>query len=260
MHLVIAMLAASVSVSGAQIPVRHREGLVHGFLVLRSLRGEIVANGDLIQNVRDDRVTTRLVFHFKDGSLYDDTTNFSQHRYFQLISDHLILRGPAFKHPLELNVDGVGRHATVRYSEDGKEKTAEEDFHDHSDLANGLVLVLLKNIHPEPKPIKVGMVVPTPKPRLVELAISAQGEEAFTTGNTKRKATRYVVKIELTGLSGVLAPLLGKEPPDTHVWILEGEAPAFIKSEGSLEAGGPVLRTELASPVWASPSSTGSAR
>ena len=61
------------------------------------------------------------------------------------------------------------------------------------------------------------------------------------------------MKIEIGGLSGVVADLLGKEPPDTHVWILEGEAPAFVKSEGPLSSGGPIWRIELVSPVWPGP-------
>lgn len=39
-------------------------------------------------------------------------------------------------------------------------------------------------------------------------------------------------------------------PPDSHVWILGGEAPAFVKSEQPLYFGGPVWRIELASPSW----------
>ena len=41
----------------------------------------------------------------------------------------------------------------------------------------------------------------------------------------------------------------GKGMPG-FVWILEGEAPAFVKSEGPLYFGGPVWRIELTSPVW----------
>ena len=60
----------------------------------------------------------------------------------------------------------------------------------------------------------------------------------------------YVVKVEVGGLTGVFASLLGKQPPDTHVWILEGEAPAFVRSEGALALGGAIWRIELVSPVW----------
>ena len=69
-------------------------------------------------------------------------------------------------------------------------------------------------------------------------------------GSTTRTATHYTLKVDIGGLSGVLAPLLGKQPPDSHVWILGGEAPAFVKSEQPLYMGGPLWRIELVSPTW----------
>ena len=63
---------------------------MHGFLSLRTTDGELVANGDLIQTARGDRVTSRLVFRFKDGSLRDETSVFSQRQNFRLISNHLV--------------------------------------------------------------------------------------------------------------------------------------------------------------------------
>ncbi len=50
-------------------------------------------------------------------------------------------------------------------------------------------------------------------------------------------------------MTGLVAPLIGKQPPDTQVWILGGEAPAFVKMEGPLYSGGPIWRIELVSPV-----------
>jgi hypothetical protein len=65
-----------------------------------------------------------------------------------------------------------------------------------------------------------------------------------------RKATHDVVEIELGGIAGLIAPLLGKQPPPSNVGILGGEAPAFVRMDGPLYAGGPIWRIELASPVW----------
>jgi hypothetical protein len=249
--LACAVLLQPVVLPAAPVAVRHLEGLVHGFLVLRTLEGDTLADGDLIQVAHGDRVTSRLVFHFKDGSIHDETAVFSQRRNFRLLSDHLVQKGPAFQHPIEVSIDGSTGQVTVHdTNDDGKEKVATDHFDLPPDVANGLVLTLLKNIRSDAPQTKVSMVVFTPKPRLVRLAITPQGEEAFSIGGSSRKATHYVVKVEIGGAAGLVATLLGKQPPDTHVWILGGEAPAFVKSEGPLYLGGPIWRIELASPVW----------
>ena len=65
-----------------------------------------------------------------------------------------------------------------------------------------------------------------------------------------QKATHYVLKVNIGGLAGLIAPLVGKQPPDSHVWIFGGDTPAFVKAEQALYPGGPVWRIELASPTW----------
>jgi len=119
-----------------------------------------------------------------------------------------------------------------------------------NDLANGMVSTLLKNVRPGGLPKSLGYVAATPKPRLVKLEIANAGQESFSTGGDGRKAIHYVVKVDIGGIAGVIAPLIGKEPPDAHVWILADDAPAFVKSEQTLYNGGPVWRIELVHPTW----------
>jgi hypothetical protein len=58
----------------------------------------------------------------------------------------------------------------------------------------------------------------------VTLEIDRAGTEPFTTGQASRNAVHYVLQVKLGGLTGLVAPLLGKQPSDAHVWIL-GRAP-----------------------------------
>lgn len=250
MHRTIVLFLLTTQLTAAPITVRHREGLVHGFLTLRSLQGELLANGDLIQNERGERVTSRLVFHFKDGSLSDETAVFSQRGTFRLISDHLVQKGPAFPHPVEMRINGASGEVVVHYSEDGKDRTASDHVKNASELANGMLLVLLKNLPARAADARLTYVVATPKPRVVTLIASVADEEDFNTGDETRKAKLYRLKIDLGGITGVLANFLGKTPRDEQVWILPGEAPAFVKSEGQMAPNNPVWRIELASPVW----------
>jgi hypothetical protein len=242
---------SSTTLFAEPVAVRHAEGIVHGFLSLRSTDGTLLANGDLIQTASGDRVTSRLVFHFKDGSILDETAVFSQRREFVLLTDHLIQKGPTFPRAEDVTINCASGQVTVRYTnEHGEEKVESEQMKLPPDLANGMTLVLMKNIRAAEPPKALSMIVTSPKPRLVKLAISSAGDEEFSTAGAPRKATHYVVKVEIGGVSGLVAPLVGKQPPDTHVWILQGEAPAFVKSEGPLFADGPIWRIELVSPVW----------
>jgi hypothetical protein len=253
--LFIAGLFGAGALQAESVAVRHPEGVVRGFLVLRSLEsGAVIANGDLIQFARGDRVTSRLVFYFKDGSLQEETAVFSQRRQFRLLRDHLVQRGPSFPRPQDVSIDATGGRVTVRHRDKDEEKIIDERMELPSDLANGMMVTLLKNISPNAPSTTVSMLFATPKPRLVKLVITRMGQEPFSVGRVSYKATRFNVKVEIGGLKGVLAKLVGKQPLDTSVWILGGEAPGFVRSEGQFYQDGPVWRIELAAPDYPRPS------
>jgi hypothetical protein len=240
------LLGVGKSALADPVAVHHREGISHGFLVLRSLDGKILASGDLIQVVKDDQVTSEVVFHFKDGSLHDETTVFSQDRTFRLLSDHLIQQGPSFPHPIDILIDASKNEVTIHASDKGKEKDATQHIDLPEDASNGMILTLLKNISPSSPETKVSMLTTSSKPRLVKLSISAGEERAFSVGRSTRKAADFDIKIEIGGIAGAVAPLVGKKPPDTHIWVSTGTSPTFVRSEGPFYEGGPIWRTDLA--------------
>src|SRR5438067_487359 len=177
--LISAALLHPARLPAESVPVRHMEGTVHGFLAVRTMQGETIAAGDLLQVVQGDRLVSNLIFHFKDGSVDDETTVFSQHHDFRLISDHHVQKGPSFPHPMDVSIDASSGQVTVRSYEDGKEKVETDHLDLQPDVANGLLLDLLKNIPPHAPETKVSYVAATPKPRLVKLSIKPEGEETF---------------------------------------------------------------------------------
>jgi len=251
-----ALMAVLLGVSGANafaepVTVRHLEGSIHGFLELRSEAGAVVASGDLIQWTHGGVVTTQTVFHFKDGSVDDETTVFSQRRTFQLISDRHIQKGPSFPHPMDMAIDCRSGQVTVRTTDkDGKEEVKTEHVDLPADLANGIVPLVVGNLPPGAAETTVSMVVATPKPRVVKLVISPHGEEPFSVVGSSHKAIHYEIKIELGGLMGVVAPLVGKAPPNIQVWVIGGQAPTLIREQGPIYPEGPLMTIEMASPVW----------
>jgi hypothetical protein len=229
------------------VSVRHKEGLLHGFLVLRDQQGRAIATGDLIQTTEGSRVTTELVFRFKDGSVHDETTVFSQDNFLRLASDHLIQRGPSFPASVDSTIDATQHKITVRSVEKGKEKDTDQGLDMPDDLSNGMTMTILRNLSAETPETKVSWLTTSASPRLVKLVISPDGERQFRAGGTLRKAIDFRLQFEIGGIAGAIAPLVGKKPPDAHMWISAGPAPTFIRFEGPLYEGGPVWRIELAS-------------
>jgi hypothetical protein len=63
----------------------------------------------------------------------------------------------------------------VRYTdEDGKEQTINERLDLPADIANGLLMTLVKHVQPNISETTVSFVAITPKPRLVKLVIVAR--------------------------------------------------------------------------------------
>ena len=219
------------------VSVRHPQGGAHGFVEVTTVEGTRIAVGDLLQSVRGSVVTSRLVLHFFDGSLDDETTVYSQRGTFRLLRDHHVQKGPSFPTPMDATVDAANGIITVR---DAAGSPKETHLALPPDVYNGLASSLLMNVSPAAAQIRIAVVVPTGDPRIVHLSMKNTGEVSFTLGGTPRKATDYQVHVEIGGVAGVVAPLIGKEPRDYHVWILTGANPAFIREEGQLYVGGPV--------------------
>src|SRR5271165_444303 len=125
--------------------VRHIQGTIHGYLELHDADGHLVASGDSTVVVHGEQVTSRTTFTFKDGSIDDDTTVFSQRRRFQLISDHHVQKGPFFPHPMDLMVDARSGQVTAHTNgKDGKDEVHADHVDLPSDLANGMVPLVIE--------------------------------------------------------------------------------------------------------------------
>ena len=241
----VALLPASLHAD--PVPVRYPQGSAHGFLAVKTLAGTPIATGDVTQVVHGDRVTSRVTFRFRDRSIDEDTTVFTQRGTFHLISDHHIQRGPSFPKHIDVFIDALTGQITSR-SKDGQIRQDHLDL--PPDVSNGLPPNLLMNILPSTPETKLSFVAPTEKPRLIQVSLKPAAEVPFTVGGSRRKAIDYVLHVELGGVSGIIAPILGKQPADYHIWIFAGTSPAFIREEGQLYEGGPIWRIEQISPEF----------
>src|SRR6266581_4417657 len=118
--LILAFTIAHVGAAVAgPVTVRYAEGVTRAFPTLRSTDNEKLAQGDLTQVVRGDRVESRLVFRFKDGSLYDAMDR------------------------------STGRYAVhYRADDDSPEEIIQGKFDIPDDAYNGMLSLVVKNLAP----------------------------------------------------------------------------------------------------------------
>jgi hypothetical protein len=229
-----------------RIPVKHIQVPMQGLMVARSEAGRIIARVKFAQVVHGDEVTMRLTYHFVDGSIDDETTTFSQQGTFRLVRNHHIERGPFFAKPVDFTVEAATGIATSRTTDkNGKVHVESEHIDLPDDLANGFVGTLLLNVPPNTAPFRVGMLAPVGGGRLIRLLISPQGEQPFHIAGQTLKATVFRIHPELGGIVGVIAQLIGLQPKDVMVWVLEGDEPAVVRIVGQLGGYGPVVDSEL---------------
>jgi len=248
----VAIVVASIARPSAEpVQVRYLEGLTHGFLSLKTIDGKLLGSGDLIQTVRGNRVNSRLVLRYRDGSLSDETTVFTQQKQFRMLTDRLIQKGPSFKTPLEATLDRSRGLATVKYTNDkGEQKVEEEKIEFPEDLANGMLMPLAKNFIKGAIPESVSVIAITPKPMLIKVKFTNAGLEPFSFAGSRRAATHFVLHPDIGGLKGLAAKVFGKQPPDSHIWIADGEAPAFVRAATLIATDQPLSVIELSGPVY----------
>jgi hypothetical protein len=239
--LSLAFVVTAMPAAAEPIAVRYTEGITRGFPVLRSMGGEKLAQGELTQVPRGDVVESRLVFRFKDGSVYDERLTFSQRDVFTLQSYHIVQQGPSFPEAIDARVDRKTGRYEVRYrsDEDSPEETLKGSFDMPGDVYNGLLSTLMKNMAVA-TPATVQIIAFTPKPRLVKMLLKPTVEDPMSVNDAAVIATRFLVRPQL----GMFASLLIAVIPDVKCWIAGGDAPAFLRFEGPLYFMGPIWRID----------------
>jgi len=228
------------------ISVRHIQRPMHRFMVARSEDGKTIAIGEFTQVVQGDEVTMRMIYHFVDGSIDDETTTYTQQGTFRLVRNHHIQKGPFFTKPIDFTVEAATGIVTNRtIDKNGKIHVDSKHMALPDDLANGMVGTLLLNVPRDKTPFRVGMLAPVGGGRLVRLLISPEDEQTIQLVGHSLKAAVFRIHPELGGIVSMIARLIGLQPKDVVVWVLEGDEPVVLVVLGQLGGYGPVVSSDL---------------
>ena len=238
--------------SAAPVAVRFPEGVTHGFLLVRSLAGEVIGQGEVTQMTKEGGlVESQLMFKFNDGSLHDEKVAFSQKGVFTLITYQLIQRGPSFPEQVDVFIDRGTREYRVRskVGKDGKEEVRAGTFDLPNDVYNGMVVTMMLNL-PKGASEAVHILVFRPEPEVIKLEILPREKRTVRIGGMSRKAVQYEFKPDIGIIEKWLGRIIGELPDQFHYhcWVLADEIPSFVHYEGPLQLMGPIVQIELVSP------------
>jgi hypothetical protein len=220
---------------------------MRGFVVVRSETGAPIGHGEYSELAVGDRVTVRFAMKFRDGSVDEETAVYAQRNVMQFVSDHHIQRGAMFKNAIDSTIEANGQYTLRTTGRDGKVKTETSHFDVPPDLSNGILANMMLNLRHDGPGLSVGMILPAGKGRMVRLHIAPAGTASFyAVAGDRRVASLFRVKIDLGGVAEVVAPMVGRQPADLTVWVLEGDVPVMVREVGQLSEGGPIVSIELA--------------
>ncbi len=210
----------------------------------------MIAVGDQTNVVHGDEIRSELIFHFFDGSIDDEVTEFRQGAVFELIRDHHIQKGPSFPRPLDLTLDVEKGEAAWQEMKDGQSEVQTEHMDLPADLVNGMMQLVVENFPPGTSEWKTSYLAADPKPSVVQFSFKPDGQDRLKVGGVSRNVIRYKLHVDIHGIAGVIAPIIGKQPSDIELWVLGGDAPVLVRMEGALYPQGPIWTMVLTSPTW----------
>ena len=214
--------------------------------------GKVIGVGDSVNQQMGRTWRSRLTLRFRDGSVDDDTTVYTQGTTLHVVSDHHVQKGPMFPKPMDSTLNTATRTVTWHEIHDSKDEVKTETMDLPDDLANGMMPWVLQNLPRGAAETKMSYVVFSPKPRVVKLAIHPDGRSRFRIGYVTKSAQVYRIHVELGGVAGVVAPLIGKAPADMHASVVSDDVPTFLRFNTYLYQDGPTLNIELSGPAWPS--------
>ncbi len=218
---------------GAAVEVRSAPGALHGFPSMSDARGTVIADGELSQERRGDRLVVRARWVFRDGRRAEETDTFRTGT--ELVQERFAwvetLRGEEQR---RFEVDFGGGDARSSVLRGGRVEREEEklDLPPGRSFAGYGAALAASQLPLEPgDEAELSFVAFTPRPRVVTLAVRHEAEEDVRAAGRRIACDRFTLhpKLPLPVRPFVRAP-------DAHLWFTRNAPRALVRAEQELVA------------------------
>jgi hypothetical protein len=216
------------------VPLRYPQADLHGFPSMSDQSGKLIADGELTQKLKGDRLLVHAVWRFKDGriAVEDDQLRLKpelSQDTFRWVERH------GKRELRRIEVDFRTGRATVTHYKDGKPETWNEKL----DLPAGkaftgystalAVSQLRDELADKEARRELTFVAFTPKPRTVSLEISRSQGVRIRAAGRELAADLYTLHPNLPFPISLFAGA-----KDAHLWFTHSAPPALLRAEQNL--------------------------
>jgi len=242
-----ALAAPSARADSTTEPIKliYLEGDYAGTTIIWSADGKRILGYIAYRQYRKgDRLRIERTAYFRDGSSDEDTAEVQVGDRLRAIGGRSIIRDTRGKPVVDLRIDVAARHVSGFYVEDGKRETVDEAV----DIGPGtywgpLFQLVVKNFAANAADGKVVVqsVVPTPKPRVIDMEFARDGGGTVKRPGGSTKADRIIL---LPTVNFLIDPILQRLVPKTEFLVAEGEPPLLARFTGPRNYAGQMMRLE----------------
>jgi hypothetical protein len=233
-RLALASLLAVLAGPASAVEVRSPPGALHGFPSMSDQAGDVIADGELVQERNGTRLFVNARWVFRDGRVAEEKATFA-------LSPELAQERFAW---VETDGDGELRRFEVDF-ESGRARSAvrRDDGttdHDEAELelpvgrsftGYGTALAASQLLVKEGGSTELTFVAFTPKPRTVALEIRNDGNASVTAAGRAISCVRYTLRPKLP-----FPVSLFVDAPDAYLWFTRRAPRGLVRAEQNLVA------------------------
>lgn len=240
-------MAMFVVQSARPVELTSLSGLAHGYPGYRDANGKMLAEGEFLQWVEDDRLHVKLTYRFKNDAHIEEKAVFRQER--ELVQEEWSWReSKDGQIAREFDVNFASKTATARKRENNELKHWEEKLEiepgkTYAGFGFTLALQNLRKRLLSGERIELKAVGFAPKPQVVTVQISHAGVDRMEMSGRTLKGDHFVIHPDLPAIAKLFVRV-----PDTHIWLTNPAPAGFLRWEGPVaEPNDPIVRVDLLS-------------
>ncbi|GAC1341567.1 MAG: hypothetical protein NVSMB23_13290 [Myxococcales bacterium] len=242
----VASALALTALPALAVEMCYPQADLHGFPSMSDEGGKVIADGELTQTRKGDRLMVHAVWRFKDGRIAEEDDVLRTRPELSQESFRWVERRG--KQELRrAEVDFQSGKATFSHREDGKPKSWEAKL----DLPKGQAFTgystalaasqLRDALGQQDARRSLTFVAFTPKPRTVELEIARAAGAHIRAAGRELPADLYTLHPKIPFPLSVVA-----HAPDSHLWFTHSSPPALLRAEQNLlEKDDPRIRIDV---------------